>query len=287
MSYLRFNHVFGSLMLLALVSAFLLPQRVSSAPRSMVQNLFAPVARPARAITAWVHDRFSPPQVKDDASPEHPRTVAEVRTENDQLRQANVYLQAQLQELKEINADRARLGDLRALCTPFPVYAADAGVRESLLLQASSFAGLRENQPVLCSAGLVGRVARVGIGSAPVRLATDPGFKVSVRFGRFKTNEQGGVSFLPSTFPPAVLQGIGNGAMAARLLNSDALKEGDVKEGDWVTVEDPDWPVLKGTRVGRITVIQKQKEAPGFSEVRVQPVTDLLQLREVMVLNKS
>jgi cell shape-determining protein MreC len=287
MSYLRFNHVFGFLMVLALVSAFLLPSRVSSAPRSMVQNLFAPVARPARAITLWAHDRISPPQVKDEASPEHPRNVAEVRTENDRLRQANAYLQAQLQELKEINADRARLGDLRALCTPFAVFAADAGVRESLLLQASSFAGVRENQPVLCSAGLVGRVGRVGIGSAPVRLATDPGFKVSVRFGRFKPDERGNVSFVASKFPQSVLQGLGNGAMAAKLLNSDALAENEVHEGDWVTVEDPDWPVLKGTRVGRIIAIQKQKEAPGFSEVKVQPVTELVQLREVMVLNKS
>ena len=223
MSYLRFNHVFGFLMLLALVSAFLLPSRVSSAPRSMVQNLFAPVARPARAIALWAHDRISPPQVKDDASPEHPRNIAEVRKENDQLRQANAYLQAQLQELKEINADRARLGDLRALCTPFPVFAGDAGagVRESLMLQASSFAGVREDQPVLCSAGLVGCIGRVGIGSAPVRLATDPAFKVSVRFGRFKPDEHGNVSFVDDLIARNAIQhpGFVPGGVALEVLS--------------------------------------------------------------------
>ena len=79
MSFLKFNQVFTGLMLLALASAFLIPQNLTGAARAQVQNVFAPIARPIRVLAAWMHDRFAARESIDLASPEHPRNVQQLR----------------------------------------------------------------------------------------------------------------------------------------------------------------------------------------------------------------
>src|SRR5436189_51065 len=87
-------------------------------------------------------------------------------------------------------------------------------------------------------------------GARTMRRVTDPGFKIAVRFGRFMPNARGGVDFVPSKFPASVLQGVGNGTMLLRLLNTKSLADAEVREGDWLVVDDPDpdLDVVKGTR---------------------------------------
>src|SRR4051812_42577561 len=135
MSFLRFKHVFAALMTLAFVSAFFLPQSINEVPRSHVQALFAPVAKPIRRIASALHAKVAPVAVKDYASPNSPRAAADVLRENQELWQRVENLSAQLDKLKELNSDRARMGDLRKLCTPFAVYGSDSANRDSLLLQ--------------------------------------------------------------------------------------------------------------------------------------------------------
>src|SRR5262245_18265642 len=104
MSFLKFNHVFSALMLLAFLCAFFIPQNLTSTARAQVQHVFAPIARPIRVLASWTHDRVAREKNIDLASPHHPRNVEQLRQENDQLRQLVASLTGQLEYLKELNA---------------------------------------------------------------------------------------------------------------------------------------------------------------------------------------
>jgi len=287
MSFLKFNHVFGALMLLSLASAFFIPQNISGRARAQVQNIFAPIARPVRLLAGAVHDKFAGEKSVDLASPDHPRDLEQVRRENDQLRQQNASLSRQLENLKELNADRSQLGELRKFCTPFEIFGGDAGQRQSLLLKASSFDGLKAEMPVICPAGLVGRLNIPGAGGASVRLVTDPASRFQAALARFVQNGDR-TEFQMLQVQPFVLQGAGRNRMRAGLVNMTELKKAGAREGDWVVLQDPDFPpLLSGARVGRVIQIAPQHEGPGYAEILVEPVVDLMKLNDVMVMNKE
>src|SRR5262249_44925847 len=156
---------------------------------------------------------------------------------------------------KELNADRSALGDVRAFCTPFQVFASDAGVRESLYLKASSFEGLKQDMPVICPAGLVGKLNRTGVAGASVQLVSDPGFRIQAALARFVNNGDR-PEFQLLKVQPFVLQGLGGGVMGARFINATELKRVDARPGDWVLVQDPDLPQqLAGARIGQLVQI--------------------------------
>src|SRR3954467_12049422 len=117
MFQLKFNQLFVALLGLSFLTAFVLPPRYTNPVRNL-QGLFAPVARPGRALGYALHARFARRE-KDD------RNVTDVKDENLQLRAQPASLSGQLDELRRINGDRERLGDLRPLCTPVPVIGSD------------------------------------------------------------------------------------------------------------------------------------------------------------------
>jgi cell shape-determining protein MreC len=280
MSYLRFNHVFIFLMVLSLLCTFIAP-KIHSRPQANVQAIFAPISVPARRLAAWAHDRWTSSEAKDDASPANPRSLAEVQRENLDLRVALANVTAQLQNLKELNKDRSQLGSARSLCTPVSVIASDAGNRESIALQGGQ--NIRSGMEVLTTAGLVGRVDGGGILGARVRVITDPGFAMVCSFNRYGDGKYEHIPLAAST-----VVGIGNGMMAARMMHMKDVKDADLHENDWVVLDDHEWPeVLQGWRVGRITSITARRDAPGFADIRIEPSSNLMQLREVMVMNKK
>src|SRR4051812_10179590 len=144
-----------------------------------------------RSLAAWVHGRSVEHVVRDDGSPGHPRTPEELILENTDLRQMNLMLSGQLEKLKELDAERARLGDLRSYCLPVKITGADAGPRDSLQINAGSVQGLRDGMAVLSADGLIGRLVQVGLASSRLRLISDKGNKVFVAFARFETDEKG------------------------------------------------------------------------------------------------
>jgi len=76
--------------------------------------------------------------------------------------------------------------------------------------------------------------------------------------------------------------------MIAKLINFTDLKKAGVQIGDWVVLHDSDWPpILQNTRVGRVTKIGPQSDGPGYAEVRIEPVVSLMQLKDVMVMNRG
>jgi cell shape-determining protein MreC len=135
---------------------------------------------------------------------------------------------------------------------------------------------------VLTTAGLVGRIDGGGYLGARVRLITDAGFAMVCSFDRFGNGKYEHVKL-----PASTVNGMGNGMMAAKLLHMDDVTDAGLKENDWVVLDDREWPeVLQGWRVGRITSITPRRDAPGFAEIRIEPSSNLMQLREVMVMNK-
>jgi cell shape-determining protein MreC len=267
---------------LSIISAFVLPARLTNPVRT-VQGLFAPVARPTRAIAGALHARLAPRQ-RDS------RDVTDVKDENERLRAQVVSLTGQLEELKRINEDRNRLGDIRPLCTPFPVIGSDGGVRDSLAISATTRDGVAESMPVLYGEGVVGTIERVGPAGAQVRLVTDPDFRARARFYYFAPGD-------PKAYPlnttPPLIKGAGDGRM---LIVNVPVKETalqpdpelrKVQAGDMVALDDPDWPRnLSGHLVGEIESMAPLRNAPLYAEIRVRPILNLSQLREVMVMNR-
>ena len=288
MSNFRFNHVFIGLMLLAGLIAFAVPPRFGDLPRRKVDVLFAPVTVPLRqlaiAISGQIRSRG------DIAGPfDASNAPADAQAEIELLRTTVASLSVQIAELKQLNASRELAGEVNKHATPFKVMGGDGGARESLTLAGSAGDGLAIGQPALHRDGLVGKVTSVSSGGAQVRLVTDRGFRVTGAFGRFQRTRDGkGVEFVPTSTPPPLLEGRGNGTMAIINLTIDQINQGGVKEGDWVVLRDADWPMLvNGYLLGYVEKIQPQARARQFAEVIVRPRGNLSQLREVMVVTSE
>ena len=282
MSRLSFNLVFMCLMGLAALAAFALPLRVSEGVRATTATLLIPIARPVRGLGDWASARTRTDPL-DPESPTEPRSVKTLAEENATLRMLNENLAAQLDELIRLNTDRAQLGDIRRLCDPAEVIGQDGGTRESITISTRGLPPGIGQAAVLCPRGLVGQVAQTpGVGSARVRLLTDRGMKVVCRFERIESR---GSAVARARVNPGmnwVIEGAGPG-----LLRVNGIKEpaaGAIHPGDVALLDDPRWPqVLQGMRVARVATAEPSAD-PGFVNVTLEPMADLMNLREVAVL---
>lgn len=285
MSSLRFHHVFLVLMLLALVSAFILKPEQSARLQPQVQTLFAPIASPLSAIGRAIESRLRRPDAVD------PRSATAVREENEALRVENASLQAQLDDLKILNADRESLGEIRKQSRPYAVVAKDSGNREAVSIGGSSLQGLAVDQPVIYRGGLAGRVsAMVGVGGAKVRLITDTGFSMTGGFGRFVATPEGAVRFVPiklSTAATAWVRGMGNNTLVIDTISMKDVTESGLKPRDWVVLDDPAWPPnLQGYAIGEIKSIAPRPDSPLFAKITLEPAKRLKLLTDVNVVVK-
>jgi cell shape-determining protein MreC len=175
----------------------------------------------------------------------------------------------------------------------------DSGTRDSLAISGSTLQGIKDEQYVLYPGGLVGQVQRAGVGGAQVRLATDPGFRIRIRFARFTTSK-GQTTFEPLGTPAVVAEGMGDGTLAIRGLSLSAIgydangrpagTAGEsLREGtDYALLFDGDCPrVLQGETIGRVVRIAARTDARLFAEIRIRPNETLSRLREVMVMTKE
>jgi hypothetical protein len=290
MSNLRFNQVFSLLMIISLVSAFIIPPRFTNPARDELEGLFSPISGPVRAIAGLIYRHVHRDTPVDDASPSSPRPQQTIVEENTQLRTAYAALLKKFDDLSQLNADRQLVGDIRPLCRPATVTGTDSsGIRESLIISAGGFGGLDNGMPVLFAHEVVGRIARAGVGSSQVRLITDPGFPLTGRIGQYRTDPDGQIRLNWVEHLQPLVQGIGHGAMAIRSnLSMQQVHDLGIGENDMVLLDDRDWPAnLQGYRIGRITSIRPQQNAPLFADIRVEPASDLMRLKEVMVMVKE
>lgn len=287
MRAVRFQPVFTSLMGLAALSAFVIPGRFTDRAVPQFQMLFAPVAWPARGLAAWATGRAGGVDLPPDGRPGFA-----IRAENDQLIQENIWLRQHLEELQRLNGEREKLGDLRSLCTPIKVVGNDAGVRESLAVAGSSLDGMKDGMYVVYSGGIVGKLQRSGVAGGQVQLITNPGFRFTAYLsGPRRVADADGATRTTTVrlnAEPVLVEGAGRQRMVVtRVKASDAAKWG-VQPADAVVLDDPEWPPhLRGKTVGRVKAVTPDKANALFVEIQIAPTSDLLKLREVMVLTKG
>jgi hypothetical protein len=277
MSYLKFNHVFGALLTLSALSAFVIPPQYTNKALPQVQAIFAPVSVPARRAGAWAQDKFEPKKSRDT------RDVRAVKAENERLRGLVIQLQSQVEFEQQRNAQWARLGSLKDRCVPVEVTGADAGTRESLTLAGSTLERVREGAVGLYPGGVAGQIqpGRAGVAGAQLRLITDKGFKVRgyfVRIGPDLKPQRRGTKVV-------LLEGVGGAMVVKPPLDENDARDLALQAGDVAVAGERDWPSdLVGQQLGTVTKVEPNTN--GFVEVRVEPATNLETLREVMVLVK-
>jgi hypothetical protein len=277
MSYLRFNHVFGSLLVLSALSAFAIPPQYTNRALPQVQSIFAPVSVPARRAGAWAYEKFAARKSLDT------RDVEAVKAENERLRGLVVELQSQVEFEQQRNAQWARLGSLKDRCAPVAVTGADAGTRDSLTLAGSTLERVREGAVALYPGGVAGQIqqGRAGVAGAQLRLITDRGFKARGYFVRV------GPDLRPQRRGSKVVlfEGVGGAMVVRPPLDENDARDLALRVGDVAVAGERDWPSdLVGQQLGTVTRVEPNTN--GFVEVRVEPATNLETLNEVMVLVK-
>lgn len=278
MAKIRFNHVFFALLALSFLSAFVFDKK-TDALRPQFQGLFAWVSKPVFRVSSTVSEKLAARENPD------PRSAATLSQENDALRVAVASLEGQLTALRQLNAERELVGPARALSIPAAVTGADSGSREALNLSATSRDGIRENQPVVYAGGIAGRIDSAGLTGSQVRLITDKGSRLLAGFAHYRhTGDRLEYTHLP--LPPQIVVGDGAGTLVIRNITTKAVQDAGLQVADWATLADADWPMgLQGYRVARVTEIRPAKAAL-FTDVYLRPDTNLMGLREVMVMTK-
>jgi cell shape-determining protein MreC len=222
----------------------------------------------------------------------------QIAQQNRELIELNLKLMHEVEDLRRLNADRARLGSLRPLCTPVPVIGPGLDGRDALQLQASKFSGLRDGMAVIYSDDIVGTLKQVGVAGGQVQLVTDPGYRV---FGYFRTYrspvktaahgesakgekpEAGHVRLGEAV----MVEGTGKGTMKCPLVTWKQVQEWGLAVGDFVMLEDDRFPrVAQGLRIGKVVSISPRKGTL-HADIRIKPDSDFKRMSEVMVLTKT
>jgi cell shape-determining protein MreC len=277
---MRFSPMLLMFLAVALFSALVMPPDLANAVRK-VDLLFAPVAGPVHKLVGAVDDHWSSTSLDKRVDD---RTVKQLIDENEALKIRLATLSAQYEEIRrqlgEVGPIRA---DIRSLCRFISVMGTIPN-RQMLTLEGSSAQGLQPQMAVLSPDGLVGRLDTVGLAVARVQLLTDLHMHVQVGFGRYPANKN---DFVRLGDVPCVASGDGRGRLVVNDYKITDLKANDLRAGDWVVLDDSDWPaLLQGYRIG---LIEEAKEGatPLVVNLIVRPKIDLMKLHDVMVLMKN
>jgi hypothetical protein len=255
--------------------------------RTAVSATFVPVSHPARAAAGGLDGLLTALPV-DAESVDTPREAEAVYAENQQLRQQAARLLLQLETLKRIVRDRAKLGTgLRDRVEPAAVTgsALDTGLFLQLAPASPGAPGQRVLHTAGETAGVVGTVADATPAGVRVRMLTDPAHRpVDGRFARLDPDT---ATYVIVPTEPFVVSGAGLGRCVISRHPEADLTENAVGPGDLVVLSDPAWPeVMHGVALARVASIEPLAQAPGFARVELIPTTDLASLAEVMVLSR-
>src|ERR1035437_4700129 len=133
MAWITFNKIYAGLLIVAVVSAMIVPKPFSDKARAQIQRVFMPITYPIHTVASVVARRISPRPIEVERAGGGPRTYQEIADENRDLRMEVAHLTEQLRKLQEINADRAAIGPIREHCRPLQVDGEDAGMRKALM----------------------------------------------------------------------------------------------------------------------------------------------------------
>lgn len=198
-------------------------------------------------------------------------------TENASLRQQHIYLQAQVQKLRALEAENHELRELlqsvgqekESFFEARMVHADVDPFRQQILLNKGKNQGVEIGQPVIDAHGLVGVVLERNQETARVLLLTDTGFAVPVQSVR--SGER------------AIATGSGTGG---ELRLNYVPRTSDFMEGDQLVTSGLGGRFPAGYPVGVITSIQHDPSTR-FTLIGVSPSAKLGQLRHILLVKNQ
>ncbi len=283
---MRFNHGLLFLMFASLLASFVIPaDKVSG----KINRLFSPISSPVRRLAHGVYEKTNePPPLPSEKQDNRPADALrdEIQTLKFQLALKDQQIADLNRQLNEFNSIGKSLFER---CRIVKVSGGDAGNQQFLTLSTNVIDNFVTGMPVIYPHGLAGQIEVVGVGAARVRLVTDKGFHpVRGEFVRYM-QDSGEFKHLPLTMK--VIAGRGDGRMEIQQCKRTELESADKKYklavGDWVVLNDKDWPApVQGIKLGEIESINDQKN-PLFVSITIRPDADLMKLQEVMVMVKK
>ncbi len=199
-------------------------------------------------------------------------TIGRLRTENARLAAEVARLREENAQLHEAAQEAGRLRGLLAFkAQPYHTVAARVIGRDpshwfnTLLVDRGGADGVRRNDPVVTSEGLVGRVIETSGSWARVLLILDPRSAVGVLVGRSRD--------------AAVAEGQGQPILRVKYLSRDA----EIRPGDQVVTAGLGEIYPRGLPVGGVVGVSRT-EGDLFQEALVRPGADLNHLEEMFIL---
>lgn len=194
--------------------------------------------------------------------------------ENRDLRAQQLFLQSQLLKLEALESENQRLRELldSSAAIGQPVLIAEllavdmAPFSQQVVLNKGSRHNVREGQPIVDAAGVMGQVVRVTPLTSTVMLITDPSHAVPVEVNRNGLR--------------AIARGIGDpGRLELSLLPRNA----DIQEGDLLVTSGLDGRFPPGYPVARVAAVERGPDTP-FARVSAEPVAQLDSTRVVLLV---
>lgn len=194
--------------------------------------------------------------------------------ENANLQRQHVYLQAQVQKLRSLEAENLELrellqsagDDVETFSEARLIHVDTDPINQQIVLNKGTAQGVEVGQPVIDAQGLVGVVLSTQAQTSRVLLLTDPGFAVPVQSVR--SGER------------AIATGSGAGG---ELRLSYVPRTADFVEGDQLVTSGLGGRFPVGYPVGTITSIQHDASTR-FTLIGVSPSAKLGQIRHVLLV---
>jgi rod shape-determining protein MreC len=136
---------------------------------------------------------------------------------------------------------------------------------ESFFINKGKNDGVKKGMAVLCPDGAVGRILKVADSFSVVLLLIDQGFALDALVQRTRTQ--------------GVVEGVGGGFCQMKYV----LGSEDIRLGDWVITTGLEGFFPKGTIVGKIVSLKKNKLS-AFQKVIIQPMVNFKKTEEVFIV---
>lgn len=206
---------------------------------------------------------------------ESAHTRAQLRSDNEQLRAEARELRITSMRIDALQRENVELRELRAALpslTKTWVLAEVINVetntlRQRLLINKGSNAGVHVNQTAIDATGILGQVARVGPWSAEIILVTDPEHAIPVEVARNGLR--------------TIAVGSGN---ASRLVLPYLATNSDVKSGDLLQSSGLGGVFPAGYPVGRVTGVRRENQQL-LAQVEAEPLARIDRVRELMLID--
>lgn len=216
-----------------------------------------------RDFALWLADRL--------------RTVSELASEVDRMRDAELRNAETLLLVDQIQADNQNLRGLLEIrqqpSLPSIVAEVRAGLQDSLSRKVLINKGMEDQvsvgDPVINSQGVVGQVSRVFPLTSEVRLLSDEQLMVPI--------------FLPNAGIRAISQGLGEqDGFQIRFVNLAA----EIKEGDLIVTSGLDGLYPPGLAVGQVSLVVAAPQGQ-FPTVIGRPTASVARHKEVLVIRRG